>query len=86
MADHLIANLVGGVAGTLTTIAFLPQVIRTWRTRRSDDISMGMLLLFAAGVALWEAYGLMLGDLPVIAANAVTLVLAIVIVVLKRRC
>ncbi len=80
------ANLIGIVAGTLTTVAFLPQVIRTWRTRRADDISLGMLLLFTTGVALWEIYGLAIGAAPVIAANAVTVVLALAMVVLKLRC
>jgi MtN3 and saliva related transmembrane protein len=80
------ANLIGGVAGMLTTIAFVPQVIRTWRTRRADDISMGMLVLFAIGVALWEVYGLLVSAAPVIVANGVTLVLALAMVVMKRRC
>jgi MtN3 and saliva related transmembrane protein len=80
------ANIIGAVAGTLTTIAFVPQVLRTWRTRRADDISMGMLLLFTTGVALWEVYGLIIGAPPVIAANGVTLVLAVMMIVLKARC
>jgi MtN3 and saliva related transmembrane protein len=81
------ANVIGAVAGTLTTIAFVPQVIRTWRTRRADDILMGMLLLFMAGVALWEMYGLMEGALPVVFANGVTLILAVALVTMKKwRC
>ena len=80
------ANIIGAVAGTLTTIAFVPQVLRTWRTRRADDISMGMLLLFTTGVALWEIYGLIVGAIPVIAANGVTLVFAVIMIVLKARC
>jgi MtN3 and saliva related transmembrane protein len=86
MADHSTANLLGVVAGTLTTFSFVPQVVKTWRTRRADDVSMGMLLLFTAGVSLWMIYGLMTGAMPVIAANGVTVVLAIVMVVLKLRC
>ncbi len=80
------ANLIGIVAGTLTTIAFVPQVWKTWRTRRADDVSLGMLLMFTTGVALWEVYGLILGAVPIIAANAVTIVLAVFLVVLKLRC
>jgi MtN3 and saliva related transmembrane protein len=80
------ANVIGGIAGALTTIAFVPQVIRTWRTRRADDISMGMLVLFTTGVALWEVYGLLVSATPVIVANGVTLVLALAMVVMKRRC
>src|SRR5947208_1234002 len=86
MADHFMANLVGIVAGTLTTIAFIPQVLKTWRSRKADDVSLVMLLMFTTGVALWEVYGLIVGAAPVIAANAVTIVLAIVMVVLKLRC
>jgi MtN3 and saliva related transmembrane protein len=80
------ANVLGALAGTITTISFIPQVVKTWRTRRADDISLGMLLLFTTGVALWEIYGWMIGAVPVIAANGVTVVLAIVMVVLKLRC
>jgi MtN3 and saliva related transmembrane protein len=80
------ANVLGTLAGTLTTISFIPQVMKTWRTRRADDLSLGMLLLFTAGVALWEIYGWMIGAVPVIAANGVTVVLAIVMIVLKLRC
>lgn len=80
------ANLIGGVAGVLTTISFVPQVVKTWKTKRADDISMGMLVLFVTGVALWLLYGLMVGAAPVIAANSVTVVLALVMVVLKARC
>ena len=86
MAEHFMANLIGGVAGALTTIAFVPQVIKTWRTRRADDLSIGMLLLFTLGVALWGAYGLLVGAMPVIAANGVTLILAVAMVVMKLRC
>jgi MtN3 and saliva related transmembrane protein len=80
------ANIIGGVAGVLTTVAFVPQVIKTWRTRRADDLSIGMLLLFTLGVALWGAYGLLVGAMPVIAANGVTLILAVAMVVMKLRC
>ena len=79
-------NLLGGVAVVLTTLSFVPQVIKTWRTRKADDISLGMLLLFTLGVALWGVYGVIIGAPPVIAANGVTLVLAFVMVILKLRC
>ncbi len=77
--------LLGFVAGALTTIAFVPQVVKTWRTRSTQDISLGMFVIFCAGVALWLAYGVALHAVPVIAANAVTLVLALTIVALKIR-
>jgi MtN3 and saliva related transmembrane protein len=79
-------NLLGFAAGTLTTLSFVPQVMKTWRTRRADDLSLGMLLLFLLGVTLWEIYGWSIGATPVILANGVTMVLALVMVVLKLRC
>ena len=85
MTEHFTANLIGVIAGTLTTIAFVPQVIKTWRTRQAADLSFGMLVVFNAGVALWEVYGWLAGAMPVIAANAVTLVLSMSILVLKVR-
>jgi len=78
-------NLLGLVAGSLTTVAFVPQVVKIWRTRSADDISTIMFLLFATGVFLWLIYGIAIGSLPVIVSNAITLALAVVIVILKLR-
>ena len=75
----------GLTAGFLTTIAFIPQVMRTWRTRSAEDLSLGMFAVFVLGVSLWLAYGLVRGDVAMIAANAVTLVLAGAILVFKLR-
>ncbi|UTH72445.1 SemiSWEET transporter [Chromobacterium sp. IIBBL 290-4] len=75
----------GLLAGCLTTISFLPQVLRVWRTRSVDDISLGMYLLFVAGVALWLTYGLLSHALPVIVANGVTLVLSGSVLAMKLR-
>ncbi|HEY7852306.1 MAG TPA: SemiSWEET transporter, partial [Caulobacteraceae bacterium] len=72
-------------ASFCTTVAFLPQVLRAWRTRSTRDISLGMFLVFSVGILLWLIYGLMVRDAPLIAANAVTLVLALTILVLKLR-
>jgi len=80
-----LADLLGLVAGTLTTAAFVPQVAKTWRTRSTADISLGMFLLFNAGLVLWFAYGLVLGSWPIILSNAVTLVLAGSILYVKLR-
>ena len=76
---------VGLAAGFLTTTAFIPQVIRTWRTRSAEDISLGTFVLFVLGVALWLIYGLVRSDIAMIAANAATLVLASAILVFKLR-
>jgi MtN3 and saliva related transmembrane protein len=75
----------GLLAGTLTTIAFVPQVIKTWRTRSTHDISLGMFAIFVAGIVVWLVYGAIIGDVPVIAANAATLLLAATILVFKIR-
>lgn len=75
----------GLLAGTLTTVAFFPQLLKTWRTKSAADVSLGMLVTFCIGVFLWLVYGILLGALPIILANGVTLVLAGMILVLKLR-
>ena len=75
----------GYLAGALTTIAFVPQLTRTWRTRSAEDISFGMLLTFSIGVLLWLIYGLLIRSPPVILANIVTLILASAILALKIK-
>jgi len=78
-------TLLGLVAAFCTTIAFLPQALRAWRTRSTKDISLGMFSLMVLGVALWLVYGILRADLPLIASNTVTLLLAGSILVLKLR-
>jgi len=78
-------SLIGSVAGISTTSAFLPQVIRAWRTRSTSDISLGMFLLTVFGLFLWLVYGLALNDWPLIGTDAVSLVLAITVLGLKLR-
>ncbi|GAB4117119.1 MAG: SemiSWEET transporter [Sideroxydans sp.] len=75
--------LLGYPAAFLTTIAFIPQAWQSWRTRDLSGISLPMYTLFTLGVALWLGYGLAIGSPPVIAANAVTLLLASVVLWLK---
>jgi MtN3 and saliva related transmembrane protein len=77
--------LLGFIAGTLTTVSFVPQVFKAWRSRRCDDLSWGMLITFSGGVVLWLIYGLRLWAAPIIWANAVTLALLVTIGVLKVR-
>ena len=78
-------NLIGIFAGVLTTISFLPQVVRVIRTKSTRDISFGMYLIFSTGVFLWFVYGVLIGSLPVILANGITFLLATVILILKIR-
>jgi MtN3 and saliva related transmembrane protein len=81
---HLI-NELGFVAGTLTTLSFLPQVHKAWRSKRCDDLSLTMLLAFALGISLWLVYGLILRAAPIIATNAVTLALVLTLISFKTR-
>lgn len=75
----------GFIAGTLTTISFLPQVIKTWQTRSAKDLSMGMFLVFCLGTSLWLIYGIMKQDASIILANAVTAVLSAILLYFKLR-
>jgi MtN3 and saliva related transmembrane protein len=78
-------DILGLVAGTLTTIAFLPQLHKTWKSKSAKDVSSVMMITFCIGVFLWLIYGLAIHAMPVIVANAVTLILALLILVLKIR-
>jgi MtN3 and saliva related transmembrane protein len=78
-------DVLGYLAGALTTLAFLPQVLRIVRTRSARDVSWGMIAMFCVGVSLWLWYGIRLASLPLIAANGVTLVLVLTMLVLKLR-
>jgi MtN3 and saliva related transmembrane protein len=78
-------TLIGLAAAFCTTIAFLPQVIQTWRTRSTKDISLAMFLVFTTGIFLWLVYGVIIRDAPLIAANGITFVLAGTILYFKLR-
>jgi MtN3 and saliva related transmembrane protein len=78
-------TLLGLLAGVLTTVAFVPQVVKTWRTRSTHDISLWMFSILVAGIVAWLAYGAIIGDLPLILANGVTLLLAGTILFFKIR-
>jgi MtN3 and saliva related transmembrane protein len=78
-------DLIGYIAGTLTTLSFLPQVLKTWQSRSAKDISLAMFLMFCAGVGFWIIYGVLNRDWPVIIANVVTLTLASIILGFKFR-
>jgi MtN3 and saliva related transmembrane protein len=78
-------QILGLVAGACTTIAFLPQVIKTWKSRSAKDLSLGMFSFFCFGVLLWLVYGIMMRDIPVIAANLLTLMLASTLLFFKLR-
>lgn len=76
-------QIIGMAAGVLTTVAFLPQVIKTWKSRSAKDLSLGMFSIFCTGVLLWLIYGLLVNDFPIIMANFVTLMLAMTLLIFK---
>ena len=81
----MLITLIGLGAAFCTTVAFLPQVIRTWRTRSTRDLSLPMFLIFTTGILLWLIYGLATRDIPLILANGVTFVLSGTILFFKLR-
>lgn len=78
-------ELIGYLAATLTTAAFLPQVVQVWQSKSTKDLSLPTLLSFIAGVSMWLIYGLLLNSSPIIVANAVTLLLNLVILRFKLK-
>lgn len=80
-----IITTIGLTAATCTTVSFLPQVIKAWRTRSTHDISAGMFALLVAGNGLWLLYGALIADLPLVVANLITLILVAAILALKLR-
>jgi len=79
------ASTLGFIAGILTTVAFVPQVVKIWKTKHARDISLGMFAIFSSGVLLWLFYGIEIDAMPVIVANAVTLGLSLTILVFKIK-
>jgi MtN3 and saliva related transmembrane protein len=80
-----VIELIGYAAAVCTTVAFLPQLLKAWQTRSTADISLVMFLVLVTGIVLWLTYGVLIRDFPLIAANAVTLLLAGAILALKLR-
>ncbi|HEY4113136.1 MAG TPA: SemiSWEET transporter [Rhizomicrobium sp.] len=78
-------TMIGLLAGFCTTLSFLPQVIKTWRTRHTADISLGMFLVFTVGCTLWLLYGLLTRNIAIILPNAITIVLSTFILGCKLR-
>jgi MtN3 and saliva related transmembrane protein len=80
-----LSTLLGLLAGTLTTASFVPQVLKTWRSRSAHDISSLWLVTFTTGISLWFIYGLIILSLPIILANGITLVLTLLILFFKLQ-
>ena len=76
-------NTFGFIAAGLTTFAFLPQLLKTWKEKSAKNVSKSMLILFICGVFLWIVYGWETHAMPVIIANIITLILNLLILILK---
>ena len=76
---------IGFLAAILTTIAFLPQVIKTWKTKKTEDVSLITFSILCLGVFLWLVYGLIIKDFPLIVANGITLILVFIILFFKLK-
>jgi MtN3 and saliva related transmembrane protein len=79
------SDILGYVAGTLTTVSLLPQVWRTFRTKDVSGISLRMYFIFTVGIAIWLTYGIVLGEVPMMVANSASLFLACLVLAMKVR-
>jgi len=80
-----VTSTIGFLAATLTTISFLPQVIKVWQTKSTQDISLGMFLIFSSGLLCWLIYGILKQDWAIFLANFITLILASIILFFKLK-
>ncbi|OUL18961.1 hypothetical protein BV372_33880 [Nostoc sp. T09] len=85
MEESNFITILGLTAGVLTTIAYLPQLIKTWKSKSAEDLSWSMLIVLCTGIILWLVYGTYVHDIPIIAANIVTFLFAGMILVLKIK-
>jgi len=82
---NYLASIIGFIAAILTTVAFVPQILKIWRARSAKDVSLGMYTVFTLGIVLWLAYGILIDSWPIILANCVTLLLTGVVLVMKVK-
>ncbi|TAH26573.1 MAG: hypothetical protein EAZ07_03710 [Cytophagales bacterium] len=78
-------DIIGGIAGLLTTVAFLPQVIKTYKEKSAKGLSLSMFIIFCSGVSLWLIYGLLKKDFPIIITNLATLSLSGILLYFKFK-
>lgn len=83
--NYSFIQILGFISGILTTIAFIPQVLKVWVTRKTEDISLLMFIIFITGIIGWLIYGILIVNYPLILANSITLVLAVLIIIGKIR-
>ena len=85
LLQSLVRDCIGYAAGTLATLAFVPQVLKTVRHQQTRDISLGMYLLFCSGVLLWLVYGFLVSSRPIVISNLITFLLACTVLALKLK-
>ena len=83
--DPHTAELIGDLAAVLSTASFLPQVVKTWRSKSAGDLSIGMLCTFSLGVLCWLIYGISLRSIPMTVANGFTLLMSLILIGLRIR-
>jgi MtN3 and saliva related transmembrane protein len=79
----ILTDIIGGVAGFLTTVAFVPQVLKVYKSKSAKDLSLSMFIIFCTGVSLWLVYGIKKNDIPIIITNFSTLTLATMLLYFK---
>ena len=85
MILNFILKYIGFFAAFCTTFSFFPQAVKVWKSKSTKDISLYMFIIFTIGVFSWLVYGIIISDLPIILANAVTLILSLFILICKLR-
>ena len=85
MVLNFVLKYIGFLAAFCTTVAFFPQAVKVWKTKSTRDISLYMFVIFTVGVISWLIYGITISDLPIILANAITLILSLFILVYKIK-
>ncbi|AKL97549.1 SemiSWEET family sugar transporter [Endomicrobium proavitum] len=78
-------EIIGFAAGTFSTIAFVPQVYKTWKTKSAKDVSMPMFIIFGTGTILWITYGIIFGKYSIFISNGVIFALAVIQIILKIK-
>ena len=81
---HINTDYYGYIAAILTTVAFLPQLIKTIKTKKAEDVSLVTLLMFISGVCFWIIYGYKISSFPILIANTITLILNSLILIFKN--
>ena len=76
---------IGFLAGTLTTIALVPQAVKSWKTKHTKDVSLGWISILTAGIFLWLVYGILIASFPLIFANVLSFILALIILFFKIK-